>query len=237
MQVIPAMDLLGDEAVRLENGDYERVIYRHPLEDFLDRVLATGPALVHVVDLQGARDGVPRIGLLARCVERARPVGIQASGGLRRVEDALAVLAAGARRVIIGSAAWEGEGPAPFVNALGAQLVVALDVRDGLVATRGWRHTALPLNEALAQCRELNVPRLHVTAIERDGSERGPDLDLYECVVASGIPVVAAGGVRHDGDLSDLERLGCEAAIMGLGYLRRLGLTVERGRLAPIATT
>ena len=225
MQVIPAMDLLGDEVVRLENGDYERVIFRHPLDDFLSRVIATRPSMLHVVDLQGARDGIPRLDLLGRCVRRAHPVPVQVSGGLRTVDDARTVLRAGASRVIIGSAAWEEPGLAAFVSALGAQLVVAVDVRDGVVATRGWRHGALDLADALARCRDEGVARLHVTAIDRDGTRSGPDLALYERVVDSGIPVVAAGGVRDEDDLTALEAIGCEAAVMGLGYLPRLGLT------------
>ncbi len=224
MQVIPAMDLLGDEVVRLENGDYDRVIFRHPLDDFLARVVATRPSLLHVVDLQGARDGIPRLTLLDECVRRVRPIPVQVSGGLRTVADARTVLRAGAARVIIGSAAWEEPGLAAFVSALGEQLVVAVDVRDGVVATRGWRHGALGLAEALARCRDEGVTRLHVTAIDRDGTRGGPDLALYERVVGSGIPVVAAGGVRDDADLAALEAIGCEAAVMGLGYLARLGL-------------
>jgi phosphoribosylformimino-5-aminoimidazole carboxamide ribonucleotide (ProFAR) isomerase len=70
------------------------------------------------------------------------------------------------------------------------------------------------------------VSRLHVTAIERDGTMSGPDLALYEVVCASGLPVVAAGGVRDDADVDALASAGCEAAIMGVGYLKKLGLNI-----------
>ena len=196
MQLIPAIDLLGDDAVRLEQGDYDRVLFRLPLEEFLSRVVATGPELIHVVDLQGARDGALRTEVIARCARLAGNIPLQVSGGIRSLD------------------------------ALGERLVAALDVRDGQLAVRGWLSgTGLDVDQALARCRAAGVTRLHVTAIARDGTMNGPDLDLYEKVCASGLKVVAAGGVRGDADLAVLEALGCEAAVMGVGFLARLGIS------------
>jgi phosphoribosylformimino-5-aminoimidazole carboxamide ribonucleotide (ProFAR) isomerase len=225
MQLIPAVDLLGEDAVRLERGDYERVIFRRPVAPYLARVVATSPPLIHLVDLDGARTGVPRPDLVRRCVEAAAGVPLQVSGGLRRVADALAVVESGAARVIVGTAAWAGpDALTPFVDALGDRLVVALDVRGGEVQIRGWTASSgLGVDEALARCRDAGVARLHVTAIDRDGTLAGPDLDLYRSVCRAGIPVVAAGGVR-DEDLPALAAVGCEAAVMGLAYLERLGI-------------
>jgi phosphoribosylformimino-5-aminoimidazole carboxamide ribonucleotide (ProFAR) isomerase len=226
MQLIPAVDLLGEDVVRLERGDYDRVVFRRPLEEYLGLVAATSPPLIHLVDLEAARSGVTRRELVSRCVELAGPVPLQVSGGLRTVEDARAVVDAGAARVIVGTAAWSApHAMEPFVAALGERLVVALDVRDGEVQVRGWTASSgLGIDEALSRCVDAGVSRLHVTAIERDGTLAGPDLDLYRRVCAGPLPIVAAGGVR-DRDLADLEEVGCEAAIMGLGFLARLGLT------------
>lgn len=228
MQLIPAIDLLGDFAVRLEQGDYERVIFRQPLDEFVTRVVATKPDLIHVVDLQGARDGALRHEVIARCAALAGDVPLQVSGGIRSLESARSILAAGARRVILGTALWsQPEVLGTYVDALGDQLVAALDVRDGELAMRGWlAGTGLSVDEALEHCRGAGVARLHVTAIARDGTMGGPDLDLYAQVCASGLKVVAAGGVRDDADLADLERVGCEAAVMGVGFLKRLGIDV-----------
>jgi phosphoribosylformimino-5-aminoimidazole carboxamide ribotide isomerase len=108
---------------------------------------------------------------------------------------------------------------------VGDQLVAALDIKDGRLGVRGWvDFSEVTLEDALERCRAAGVVRLHVTAIERDGTMRGPDLDLYETACASGIAVVAAGGVRNDEDVEALAQLGCEAAVMGVGYLKRLGL-------------
>jgi phosphoribosylformimino-5-aminoimidazole carboxamide ribotide isomerase len=226
MQIIPALDLLGEDAVRLEQGDYDRVLFRQPLEEFMGRIVATRPALIHVVDLQGARDGTLRTEMIERCRLAAHGIPLQVSGGIRSIESAHAALGAGAARVIVGTTIWSTEGAlASFVEALGDQLVVALDVREGRIAVRGWLLEApFTFSEALAQCREQGVTRIHVTAIERDGTMRGPDLSLYEEACRSELLVVAAGGVRDDADVDALARIGCEAAVMGVGYLARLGL-------------
>jgi phosphoribosylformimino-5-aminoimidazole carboxamide ribotide isomerase len=228
MQLIPAVDLLGEDAVRLERGDFDRVLFRRPASAFLARVVATGPSMIHLVDLDGARTGIPRVALMARLTAEARGVPLQVSGGLRRVEDAQAVVEAGATRVIVGTALWRDEAVlAAFAEALGERLVVGLDVRDGKVAVRGWTASSgLGVAEALARCRDAGATRLHVTAIDRDGTMAGPDLALYEEVCQSGLAVVAAGGVR-DEDLAALEAVGCEAAVMGVGYLARLGVELD----------
>jgi phosphoribosylformimino-5-aminoimidazole carboxamide ribotide isomerase len=231
MQLIPAIDLLGDDAVRLEQGDYDRVIFRQPLEAFMDRVVATAPPLIHLVDLEGARDGALRLDVVRDCVTFAGGIALQVSGGIRSIEAARAALDAGASRVIVGTALWSEPGALDrFVDALTNQLVVAIDVRDGQLAVRGWlATTGLSVDEALARCVHAGVTRLHVTAIDRDGMMQGPDFALYQQVCASGLAVVAAGGVRNDADLEALERIGCEAAIMGVGYLTRLGLALNDG--------
>ena len=226
MQLIPAIDLLGDDVVRLERGDYERVLFRRPLEDFVRRVVATDPDLIHIVDLQGARDGAVRLDVVRRCVRVAGDVALQISGGIRSLDDAHAVLESGATRVIIGTSLWRDASSLEiFSDALGEQLVAALDIRDGRVAVRGWlADSGVSFDDALARCRDAKVARLHITAIDRDGTLSGPDFALYEQACASGIAVVDAGGVR-DQDIARLEAIGCEGAVMGVGYLARLGLS------------
>lgn len=229
MQIIPALDLLGDFAVRLEQGDYDRVLFRRPIEEFMGLIVASRPPLIHIVDLQGARDGAIRSEVVRRCVVLAGAIPLQVSGGIRSVASAHQALAAGASRVIVGTAVWsEPDALARYVVELGERLVVAFDVREGQLSVRGWlSSTGLSVPEALGRCLDAGVVRLHVTAIERDGTMRGPDLALYEQVCASGLAVVAAGGVRDDADVLALEEAGCEAAVMGLGYLTRLGLTLD----------
>ncbi len=226
MQLIPAVDLLGDFAVRLDQGDYDRVLFRHPLDDFVTRIVSTNPPMIHVVDLDGARTGEARLDVVRRCIELAGTIPVQVSGGLRTVDAAFAALDAGAARVIIGSAAWASpHALGEFADALGDRLLVALDVRDGRISVRGWlADGGLSVADALERCVDEGVRRVHVTAIDRDGTMRGPLLDLYAQACASGLAVVAAGGVRNDADVAALADLGCEGAIMGVGYLARIGL-------------
>ena len=229
MQLIPALDLLGADAVRLEQGDYDRVIFRYPIEEFMGRIVATEPSMIHIVDLEGARDGAIRPDVVRRCTSVARDIPLQVSGGIRSIDAARSALDAGASRVIVGTAVWADDTSlSRFVDALGERLVVAFDVKDGEIAVRGWTSSAgFSVDDALERCRRAGVARLHVTAVERDGTMRGPDLALYEHVCHAGIAVVAAGGVRNDDDVAALADVGCEAAVMGMGYLARLGITIE----------
>src|ERR1019366_797611 len=172
MQIIPALDLLGDDAVRLEQGDFNRVLFRQPLEEFMGRLVETHPALIHVVDLEGARDGALRPAIIERCRRAAHGVPLQVSGGLRSLEAARDALNAGAARVVVGTQLWQDDANlASFVNDLGDQLVVALDVKEDRLAVRGWvAYAPLTLDAALDRCRQVGVARLHVTAVARDGT-------------------------------------------------------------------
>jgi phosphoribosylformimino-5-aminoimidazole carboxamide ribotide isomerase len=217
-QVIPAVDLLGDDAVQLEQGDFVRVAARaRPLE-LVRRFAEAGARLIHLVDLDGARSGRIRPDVVRSLVEAAAPAEVQASGGVRSPADAERLLATGAARVVVGTAALAGlEG---FVS-LGDRLVVAIDVRDRRVAVRGWLEDAgLDAAAAARRCAEAGVKRLLCTAIERDGVLAGPDLDLLtEVREASGLPVLAAGGISSEADVAAVAASGCEAAVVGRALL------------------
>lgn len=222
LRVIPAVDVLGDEAVRLTQGDYERVSLRagDPLE-LVRRYAEAGAGLIHLVDLDGARSGRLRPDRVARAAAAAPGVAIQASGGVRSVEDAEALVAAGAARVVIGTAAFAGGALPRFVEALGERLVVAVDVRAGAVAVAGWTEDAgLTAEEAAGRCAAAGVARVLCTAVERDGTGGGPDLRLLERVGAAfGGPVLAAGGVSSEADLARLDAIGVEGAVVGRALL------------------
>jgi len=152
MEVLPAIDLLGDEAVRLRQGDYGRVTGFGAPAELAARFAAEGARTIHVVDLDGARTGRVRPEVVRAIVEAAGPASVQASGGVRSVAAARALLEAGAARVVVGTAAFGGLLP-DFVEALGERLVVALDVRDGVVRATGWTEsTGLPVDEAIDLC-------------------------------------------------------------------------------------
>jgi phosphoribosyl isomerase A len=221
-QVLPAVDLLGEDAVRLEQGDFGRVAVRAQPEELVRRFAAAGARLIHIVDLDGARRGRIRPEVVGRLVEAAGPAKVQASGGIRSPADAELLLAAGAARVVVGTAALaHPEALEQLVAQLGDRLVVAIDVRGGRVAARGWlEDTGLDASEVARRCAEAGVPRILCTAIERDGMLGGPDLDLLrEVRAASRLPVLAAGGIRSEADIAAVAEVGCEGAVVGRALL------------------
>ena len=219
IEVIPAVDVLGDEAVRLHEGDYDRVVARAPdPAELAARFVAAGATRIHLVDLDGARAGTVRPALVRRVAAAAAGVPLQASGGVRSPDDAHALLDAGADRVVVGTAAFPD--PVPWADALGERLVVALDVRDGEVRVAGWTAgTGLQLGDALERCRAAGVARVLCTAIARDGTLSGPDVELTRLVAGSGLRTLAAGGIRSPGDVETLAAAGAEAAIVGRALL------------------
>jgi phosphoribosylformimino-5-aminoimidazole carboxamide ribotide isomerase len=220
--LLPAVDVLGGVAVRLERGDFEQVTGSagDPAE-LIRRLGVDQPAWIHVVDLDAARDGTVHPDLVRRLVAAAGGVPVQAAGGVRSTADALALVEAGAARVVVGTAAFAPAGMRSYVDALGDRLVIAVDVRDGKVATNGWRRSSgLGVDEAVDRCVDAGVARLLCTAVDRDGTLTGPDLALVASVVErSRLPVLAAGGIRSDEDLAALARVGAEGAIVGRALL------------------
>ena len=211
IEVIPAVDVLGDEAVRLRRGDYGDVVERaDDPADLAARWVARGAGRLHLVDLDGARTGRVRPELVRSVVVRCRTAAVQASGGIRTLDDARALLTAGADRVIVGTAAWPD--PTPWLT-LGDAVVLALDVQDGELRGAGWTAPAgLSFAEAV---RRANGARVLVTAIERDGTLAGPDLELVGAAAAAGLRVLAAGGVRSPDDVIALAEAGAEGVIVG----------------------
>lgn len=221
--MIPAVDVLGDDAVRLERGRFDRVVARKAdPEALVESFVEAGARLVHVVDLDGARSGRIDVDLVRRLATVASPARIQASGGVRSPRDAERLLEAGADRVVVGTAAFAApRALEDYRDVLEGRLVVAIDVRAGRVVAGGWiRETGLTAAEAAERCAAAGAPRVLCTAVDRDGTLEGPDLDLLAGVrERSGLPVLAAGGIRSQTDLAALEQLGCEGAIVGRALL------------------
>lgn len=222
-QLVPAVDVVGDEAVRLRQGAFDGVVTRAGDPGALVAAYAQArPPLIHVVDLDGARAGVIRPALVRSLVDAAGSTPVQASGGIRSLADAEALLEAGAARVVVGTAALAGDDVLrALATALRERLVVALDARDGRVAAAGWTETTDLAPEELAErCAAAGVQRVLCTAIDRDGTMGGPDLGLLASVrERSGLRVLAAGGIRSEHDLAALEALGLEGAVVGRALL------------------
>lgn len=234
LEVIPAIDVLDGRVVRLSQGRREAVTIEggDPAE-LARRFAAGGAERLHLVDLDGAFSGAPSLDLLAE-VAAAGGLPLQVGGGYRTVEAVEMALAAGADRVMVGTAALSPGFLGEAVRRFGPSLVVAIDVRDGKVAVEGWtRESETSAAELARRCATAGVSRLLVTSASRDGSLAGPDLDLLAQVLPVGIPVIAAGGISTTGDLVALQRLGCEAAVAGSALLAgHFTLAEARGALA-----
>jgi phosphoribosylformimino-5-aminoimidazole carboxamide ribotide isomerase len=219
-EVIPAIDVLAGRVVRLSQGRREAVTLEggDPVE-LAKRYAGDGAARLHLVDLDGAFDGVPSLTLLEG-IASAVELPVQVGGGYRSTATIDAALAAGADRVMVGTAALQPGFLEEAADEFADALVVAVDVRDGRVAVEGWTASSdLSAPELAVRCAESGARRLLVTSTARDGSLAGPDLELLAEVLTVGLPVVAAGGVSSLDDLRALRELGCEGAIAGSALL------------------
>lgn len=223
MELIPAIDLLGGKVVRLTRGRYDQVtVYsERPVEQarvFYD----AGARHMHVVDLDGARDGKPKNLAVIEAILRAVPVRIQVGGGIRDEAIAKRWFAAGAERVVLGTAAVKQP---EFVQKLCAEhpggVVVAVDERDGQVAVEGWLETSGIDARSLAQRVDgWGVGAVLHTVIARDGTREGPDIEatlaLQSVVQAT---VIASGGIGELAHIRELAARGVRAAVCGRALL------------------
>jgi len=219
--------------VRLAEGDFGReTVYGSEPADVARGFAAAGARWIHIVDLDGARDGARRqTEAVAHIVAAAgEPVACEVAGGLRDEEAVAAALQAGAARAVVGTAAlWDPGFVAQLVARFGAKrIAVALDVRDGLAVGQGWVPGApgVPVEEALVALSDRGARTFIVTAIERDGLLTGPNLDLLGRMVDLGRgEIIASAGVSSLADISAVRALGCSGAIVGRAlYEGRLDL-------------
>ena len=217
MHVIPAVDVLDGQVVRLVQGDYSRMaVYGRDPVSVGRKWIADGASLLHVVDLQAARSGLVTSEIGESFGEAGVP--FQIGGGIRDAHAALAACAAGASRVVVGTAAVAGEPLQEIVAAVGAaRVVVAVDVRNGRSLGSGWEDEGRDWWTVLREIVTAGVPRVLVTGITRDGTLRGPDIGLIRAVAAAAptLAVIASGGVGDLSDIATLAGLDLEAAVVG----------------------
>jgi phosphoribosylformimino-5-aminoimidazole carboxamide ribotide isomerase len=222
MEVIPAIDVLGGQCVRLYQGDYGQVqTFDQDPVAVARRWEAEGATRLHVVDLDGAKAGHPVNLQAIASIVQAVGIPVQVGGGLRDRASVASLLNIGVQRVILGTVAVEQP---DLISQLGQefpeQIVVGIDARNGRVATRGWLETSEVLATELAQrIAASGAAAIIYTDIHRDGTLQGPNLEaLRELATAVEIPVIASGGVSSVTDLFSLlalEPLGVTGAIVG----------------------
>ncbi|MBR7111348.1 MAG: 1-(5-phosphoribosyl)-5-[Clostridia bacterium] len=222
MLIFPAIDLYGGKAVRLYKGDYnEMTVYNDDPVAVARDFVAAGTTHVHLVDLEGARDGnTPNLDVVLR-IKKECGLFCEIGGGVRSMAVVDRYLEAGLDRVILGTAAVsDPEFLAAAIEKYGDKIAVGVDIKDGMVAVKGW--TEKSSLDALSFCETLEkmgVKTLICTDISRDGAMRGANHALYrELSARFGMQIVASGGVSSISDVTALAALDIYGAIVGKAY-------------------
>ena len=225
---IPAIDIRGGRCVRLVEGDFGReTTYGEDPAEMAWHWEAEGAQRLHVVDLDGARDGVRANAKVIRRLLGSVQIPVQVGGGIRSLETAQSLLAEGAARVVVGTtAAEQPQAMSKWIQTLGAEhVVVGVDARGGRVATHGWQNvTDLDVLSFCQLLKDCGVERVLYTDVARDGRLSGPDVEGTRAI-ADVLKVIGSGGVSTVDHLRELAAAGAEGAIIGTAlYEGRLKL-------------
>jgi len=222
MILFPAIDLFEKKAVRLYKGDYANmtVYSENPIEIARD-FEAKGCTHIHMVDLEGAKDGTtPNIKVVAQ-VARETSLFVEIGGGIRSMETVAKYLDAGVSRVILGTAAVNDETfLREAVAKYGGKIAVGADVKDGCIAIKGWLETSAVTLEAFLQKMEhIGVKNIICTDISKDGAMQGTNLALYRQLSEQfRLDITASGGVSTMEDIRKLREMKLYGAIIGKAY-------------------
>ena len=218
MRVIPAIDLKDGQCVRLQKGDYGTAhkVAENAVET-AKRFLEAGATLVHMVDLDAAKDGSHANYGVVEQVIRETGATVELGGGIRSMQDVETVLALGVSRVIIGSAVRHPEFVAEAVKKYGDRIVVGIDAKSETVRTDGWLDDSGENYIAFAERMEaMGVKHIIFTDIDKDGMLAGPNFDQLAALRASvSCEIIASGGVSTLEDIAGLKKLGIDGAIAG----------------------
>lgn len=231
LELLPAVDVASGKAVRLTQGEAgSEEDFGHPLAASQDWI-SQGAEWIHLVDLDAAFGRGENRSVIAEVVRAAGVTKIELSGGIRDDASLEAALSLGASRVNLGTAALENpDWTAGVIEKYGDQIAVGLDVRGNTLAARGWTQEGGDLFEVLERLEQAGCARYVVTDVTKDGTLRGPNIELLKKVMQlTDKPVVASGGISSLQDIHDLRELvplGLEGAILGKAlYAGRFTLT------------
>lgn len=219
MQIYPATDILGGKVVRLTKGDYNQVkIYADSPAEMAMEFMKVGATNLHMVDLDGAKDGAPVNFDAIKEAAQIKNLFIEVGGGIRdmkRVEDYLNLCV---KRVILGTAAIRNY---PFVEEavkeFGDAIAVGVDAKNGFVAVSGWQETTTVNSvEFCKKLRDTGVATVIYTDISKDGMLSGTNLEIYkELSTIEGLQIVASGGITYADEIKTLNEMGIYGAIVG----------------------
>ena len=229
MQIFPAIDLSGGQVVRLYQGDYDKMtVYGADPCAVAREFMAAGAKYLHVVDLDGAKDGTLANFDSIAALAKQGGLYIEVGGGIRTEERIQKYLDLGVSRCILGTIAVKDfDFTARMAKKYGDKIAVGVDARDGYVAVSGWLETSREKGvDFCRRLRDAGVQTVIYTDISRDGAEQGTNLELYrELADIEGLNITASGGVSSIEELKELRTIGTHAAILGKAlYTGRLDL-------------
>ena len=241
MNIFPAIDIIGGKAVRLERGDYAKMtVYSDSPVDVAKSFEAAGAKFLHVVDLEGAKDGTtPNLDVIVKIISETS-LKVEVGGGIRSREVLKAYIDAGVFRVILGTAAVSD--PEFLEDALceyGDKIAVGVDLSDGMVAIKGWREvSSISCMDFFERLEGLGVKTVICTDISKDGLLGGTNVELYRTLSEKfSIDIIASGGVSTLDDIRKLREMNLYGAILGKAiYAKRIDLSealaLARGSLS-----
>lgn len=222
MKIFPAIDLYGHKAVRLYKGNYsEMTVYSDDPLSVADDFIRQGADAIHLVDLEGARDGTtPNIDIIS---EIAKNTGmfVEVGGGIRNMDILDKYMSVGVSRAILGTAAVTDEAfLRAAVKKYGDKVATGADIKDGCVAIKGWvEKSELTADDFFSKMQDIGVSTVICTDISRDGAMRGTNLDLYRMLSDKySVNIVASGGVSSIDDIRALKAMNIYGAIIGKAY-------------------
>lgn len=227
MQVIPAIDIIDRKAVRLTKGDYDRKIIYH--EDPLEVALqfeAAGFTRLHLVDLDGAKAGKIQNSKILKEIASNTKLAIDFSGGIHSTTDLDLIFDYGVSYAAIGSMAVKAEAEvADWFTRFGVEhFIISCDVKDNLIAVKGWTETSsISIFDLINKYQLKGIKEFFCTDINKDGLLQGPSFNLYKEILQKFpmINLVASGGVSSLDDLEQLKQIGCSAAIVGKAFYEK----------------
>jgi phosphoribosylformimino-5-aminoimidazole carboxamide ribotide isomerase len=217
MRIIPAVDILDNNVVRLVKGDFNRqTVYSNSPRDIIKEYIKKSFNLVHVVNLNGAKNDNDDSTLLSLVNEFS--CKLQVAGGIKNRETALKLIEGGASRIVIGTAAAKKEQwVIDLANIVSEEIVIAIDINKSKVKTYGWtKESIFTIDELIEFYKSLGIRRFLITDIQKDGLEQGPNISLYKRLVNDfKINVIASGGVSSLLDIKKLEDIGVSECVIG----------------------
>ncbi len=218
-EIIPAVDILNGKCVRLKQGRYNaETVYANDPVEIAKKWQDEGANRIHIIDLDGARTGIPKNIHVIESICKALKVPIQVGGGIRNLDTIKQLIDFGVDRIILGTTAVKNPNTlATMCEKFGSHIIVSIDSKDDKVTSEGWTQVSKKDTKTLAQeAVTLGVKRFVYTDISRDGMLTGPNIEgIKRFISYVNVPVIASGGISKKEDIDNIKQTGAEGCILG----------------------